>query len=101
MRYRILFSLFILAMLVPCAMPQAASPTRRTALKSNAVSPMWTEADERSLLAKARLGDAGSQMWLGAAYEQGWFGKINFPEALKWFRRSAEQGDPDAQNSLG
>jgi TPR repeat protein len=40
-------------------------------------------------------------MWLGAAYEQGWFGKTNYPEALKWFRRSAEQGDPDAQNSLG
>ena len=101
MRYRILLSFFILAMLVPCAMPQAASATRQAALKSNAVSPMWTEADERSLLARARLGDASSQMWLGAAYEQGWFGKINFPEALKWFRRSAEQGDPDAQNSLG
>jgi TPR repeat protein len=40
-------------------------------------------------------------MWLGAAYEQGWFGKTNFPEALKWFRRAAAQDDPDAQNSLG
>ena len=42
-----------------------------------------------------------SQMWLGAAYEQGWFGKPNFHEALKWFRKAAAQGDPDAQNSLG
>jgi hypothetical protein len=33
--------------------------------------------------------------------EQGWFGKTNFPEALKWFRKSAEQGNPDAQNELG
>lgn len=40
-------------------------------------------------------------MWLGAAYEQGWFGTTNFQEALKWFRRAAAQGDPDAQNSLG
>jgi TPR repeat protein len=40
-------------------------------------------------------------MWLGAAYEQGWFGKTNFQEALKWFRRAAAQGDPDAQNGLG
>jgi len=40
-------------------------------------------------------------MWLGCAYEQGWFGKTNFPEALKWFRKSAELGDPDAQNALG
>src|SRR5215470_7748509 len=36
-------------------------------------------------------GDANAKMWLAAAYEQGWFGKGNFPEALKWFRRSAEQ----------
>lgn len=40
-------------------------------------------------------------MWLGAAYEQGWFGKANFQEALKWFRKAAAQGDPDAQNALG
>ena len=40
-------------------------------------------------------------MWLGAAYEQGWFGRANFHEALKWFRRAAAQGDPDAQNASG
>jgi hypothetical protein len=40
-------------------------------------------------------------MWLGTAYEQGWFGKTNFQEAIRWFRRAAAQGDPDAQNSLG
>ena len=40
-------------------------------------------------------------MWLACAYEQAWFGKTNFPEALKWFRKSAEQGNPDAQNELG
>jgi len=40
-------------------------------------------------------------MWLGAAYEQGWFGKANFQKALKWFSRAAAQGDPDAQNALG
>jgi len=40
-------------------------------------------------------------MWLGAGYEQGWFGKTNFAEALKWFRKAAEQGDRDAQTALG
>jgi TPR repeat protein len=40
-------------------------------------------------------------MWLGAAYEQGWFGKTDFHEALKWFRKAAAQGDADAQNALG
>src|ERR1700752_5081721 len=40
-------------------------------------------------------------MWLGAAYEQGWFRKTDFPQALRWLRKSAEQGDPDSQHSLG
>jgi len=50
---------------------------------------------------EARKGDDSAQMWLAAAYEEGWFGKAKFPEALKWYRRSAEQGDADAQNALG
>lgn len=82
-------------------MPQNARSTQQAAFKPKSEPPKWTETDEKRLLAKARLGDAGAQMWLGAAYEQGWFGKTNFPEALKWFRKSAEQGNPDAQVSLG
>jgi tetratricopeptide (TPR) repeat protein len=53
------------------------------------------------LLAKAQRGDAGSQFWLGAGYEQGWFGRTDFQEALKWLRRAAGQGNADAQNTLG
>ena len=40
-------------------------------------------------------------MWLGAGYEQGWFGKADYQEAVKWLRRAAKRGDPDAQNNLG
>ena len=40
-------------------------------------------------------------MWLGTGYEQGWFGKADYQEALKWTRRAAKRGDPDAQNGLG
>ena len=101
MRQRLLFSSLILSMLAPSVMPQTLNSVDRTALKSKSEPVKWTEADERGLLAKAQLGDADAQMWLGAAYEQGWFGTIKFPEALKWFRKSAEQGNPDAQNSLG
>jgi TPR repeat protein len=102
MRRRFLFSFLVVAALVPCALPQNARSTQQAAFKhSNSESTKWTEADEKLLLAKAQFGDAGAQMWLGAAYEQGWFRKTNFPEALKWFRKSAEQGNPDAQNSLG
>jgi len=101
MRHRFLFSFLIVAALVPRAMPQTTSSTQQAAFKSKSQSTKWTEADKNRILAKAQLGDADAQMWLGAAYEQGWFGKTNFPEALKWFRKSAEQGNPDAQNSLG
>jgi TPR repeat protein len=61
----------------------------------------WTENDRKELLTKALQGDANSQMWLGAGYEQGWFGDRNFSEALKWFRKSAAKGNPDAENALG
>jgi TPR repeat protein len=102
MRERILFSFLILLFVVSLTLsaPQTAS-TAQVGAKSTPPQPKWTEMDRQQLLAKARLGDAGSQMWIGAAYEQGWFGKTNFHEALKWFRRAAAQGDPDAQNSLG
>jgi TPR repeat protein len=102
MRERILFSFLILLFVVSLTLsaPQTAS-TAQVGAKSTPPQPKWTEMDRQQLLAKGRLGDAGSQMWIGAAYEQGWFGKTNFHEAAKWFRRAAAQGDPDAQNSLG
>src|SRR5438132_7903199 len=53
------------------------------------------------LLARAQHVDAGAQFWVGAGYEQGWFGRADFPKALNWFRRAAAHGDPDAQNALG
>jgi hypothetical protein len=101
MSQRLLFSLFIFAALGLRAMPQNASSTEQEILRPTRESPKWTEADEKSFLWKAQSGDADAQMWLGAAYEQGWFGRTNFPEALKWFRKSAEQGNSGAQNSLG
>jgi TPR repeat protein len=93
MRLRHRFSILLLFVLLPgaSALPQTVKSQSRK----------WTDADERELLTKARKGDAGSQMWLATAYEQGWFGKTNIPAALKWFRKSAEQGDPDAQFQLG
>lgn len=57
--------------------------------------------DKQTLLTGAQQGDAGAQFWLGTGYEQGWFGKADYREALKWLRRAAEHGDQDAQNSLG
>jgi uncharacterized protein len=103
MKQRPLFSFLVLLVLVPWAhaLSQTVDSTRQVALKTKSQSPKRTAPDEGRLLAKAQLGDAKAQMWLGAGYEQGWFGKTNFPAALKWFRKSAEQGDPDAQYQLG
>jgi TPR repeat protein len=57
--------------------------------------------DKQTLLAKAQQGDVRAQFWLGTGYEQGWFGKADYREALKWLRRAAEHGNQDAQNCLG
>src|SRR5437868_13794291 len=68
---------------------------------SPSASPKWTEAQKNAVLTKARNGDVSSQFWLGSAFEQGWFGKADFHEALKWLRRAAKRGDADAQDALG
>ena len=97
------FPLSFLVLLVVPAMSSASqtSVSTQAASKSTSTQRSWTEADRKELLTKARRGDAGSQMWLAAAYEQGWFGKKDIPEALKWYRKSAKRGNADAQNELG
>jgi TonB family protein len=101
MRKRALFSFLVLSVFVPCATLQTVASLQQRSVISTSQSQKWTADDERDFLAKAQGGDASAQMWLGAAYEQGWFGNSNPPEALKRFRKSAEQGNPDAQNALG
>ena len=102
MRRHYILLLAFLPLLLPLVTSarQAAPPTQ--AASSHPVRPpKWTETDRRALIDKAHHGDVSSQFWLGAAYEQGWFGKTNFREALKWFRMAASQDNADAQNSLG
>ena len=59
-------------------------------------------AAETTLAERAQKGDAAAQFSLGVLYEVG--GRL-FPkdvvEALKWYRRAAEQGDTGAQTRLG
>jgi hypothetical protein len=98
-RTRIFLVVILLSPLVCAAAFQTPQPTQGKA--STSPPPIWTEAERKATLAKAQHGDRGAQKWLGAAYEQGWLGKRNFHQALKWFRRAAAQGDPDAQASLG
>ena len=99
---RRLLRLFVISPLVASFSPVAPqTPQSTQTAPTQLSSPKWTETDRRAWLFKARRGDRGAQFWLGSAYEQGWFGKTNFQEALKWFKKAAAQGDPDAQNGLG
>ena len=50
----------------------------------------------------AEQGDARAQYELGERYEKGRDGLAsNYEEALRWFRRAAEQGHAGAQNNIG
>src|SRR6266566_31017 len=98
--------ILLLSVIIPlhAAFSDAAPQTHRStqaASVSKFQRPSWSEAYKKELFAKAQHGDTGAPFWLGSAYEQGWFGKTDFQEALKWLRRAAEHGDPDAQNALG
>ncbi len=102
MKRRVLLLLVIVPLFatLSVAAPQTCRSMQADSM-SGSKRPKWTESDKEALLAKARHGDVGAQFWLGAAYEQGWFGKTDFQEALKWLRRAAKHGDPDAQIALG
>ena len=51
---------------------------------------------------KAEKGNASSQCVLGEIYGNGLFGTTKDPvEAIKWFRKAADQGDAEAADGLG
>ena len=52
-------------------------------------------------LSKAQAGDVQAQFNLGSAYDSGIGVAANSAEAEKWYRRAAEAGHAEAQNSLG
>jgi TPR repeat protein len=64
-----------------------------------------SEADRKLLAdvrAKAEKGDAQSQYELGTAFSNGSLGAAkDDAEAVKWYRKAAEQNDGMAQNNLG
>jgi TPR repeat protein len=102
MKRHFLFPLVVIPLLgsFSVATPQTPHSTQAVPASISQRSK-WTEADRKALLLKAQHGDIGAQFWLGAGYEQGWLGKANFQEALKWLRKAAARGNADAQVSLG
>jgi uncharacterized protein len=102
MKHRVMFSLLVVPLFAPfigaaSQIPQSAQPASPSAYQLS----REPKPDEKTLLAKAQNGDVSAQFWLGAGYEQGWFGKPDFQEALKWLRKAAKRGNPDAQITLG
>ena len=56
-----------------------------------------TEESIESLKKKAQAGDAEAQFNLGVAYDDGYSVPENDVEAVKWYRKAAEQGHAIAQ----
>ena len=54
-----------------------------------------------ALVEKAEKGDSTAQYFLGAMYAKGEGVPKDNAEAVKWFRKAAEQGHTDAQYILG
>lgn len=70
---------------------------------------MYPTAEERSqqakspadVLAAAKAGDPGYQALLASLYHTGEGVPLNYAEALRWYRASAEQNNGSAMNNLG
>src|SRR5947199_354183 len=63
-----------------------------------------TKADQKRLAevkAKAQAGDADSQVELGLRYDKGEGVAQDHAEAVKWYRKAAEQNLAEAQYNLG
>ena len=58
-------------------------------------------SDITTLINKANTGDASAQNELGICYAKGKGVTEDLNEAIKWYRKAAEQGHAEAQNKVG
>ena len=61
------------------------------------VVPQSVSQDFEVLKANAEAGDLKAQTALGAYFATGQGGRINMPEAIRWYRAAAERGELHAQ----
>ena len=66
-----------------------------------ASAPVAFGEENDELLNKAKAGDADAQVSLGFMYDNGIGVAEDDVEAVKWYRKAAEQGNAKAQNNLG
>ncbi|GHV06701.1 hypothetical protein FACS189416_7410 [Bacteroidia bacterium] len=59
------------------------------------------KATVEELIAAAESGNAAAQNKLGSMYYYGEGVPTDYHEAVRWYRKSAEQGNDEAQNNMG
>jgi len=82
---------------------QEDSTGAKTAASAVAQAPALsaTTSELESLKAQAEAGDSKAETALGNYYTTGQGGRIDIPEAIKWYRAAADRGQPQAQYNLG
>ena len=61
----------------------------------------WKPDNIPQLMDEADAGNVISQYNLGLCYAEGTGVEVDLAEAVRWFRKAAEQGMPQAQFNLG
>jgi TPR repeat protein len=86
----------------PAVRKVMASLDRRGWLGKERIFRDWIKRTTEQIKASATAGDEEDQRALGYWYENGQGGlPKDDSEAVKWYRKAAEQGDADGQNDLG
>jgi TPR repeat protein len=80
---------------------EATSPAHSSQQETQPETVAESALSPADLARRAESGDKESQYWLAVLYQEGRRVEKDYIEAAKWYRRSAEQGWPGAQNNLG
>lgn len=71
------------------------------AFSNQAAADWFLSSEIKALIVKAEAGDIEAQFRVGAAYDYGKGAPRDSAEAMKWYRKAADQGNAEAQNSVG
>ena len=103
-RGRLLVLLIALAILAGCQPGFAEISDQETEKKFRELKAMMeamSQQDLETIWAKARQGDAETQLLLGLMHKEGLRVPKDLTEAAEWYRLAAEQGHAQAQVGLG
>lgn len=95
-----MFVVLALALIVAQSTGNAAAAQASSAQETTKPSKL-SSSEVAQLQSKAEAGDAGAQLALARAYQDGNGAAQNDELAVKWYRKAAEQDDATAQNNLG